>query len=142
MPSMKADVSQPNYLPRCLRGAVEEALADTPVVCLLGPQQSEKSTLARLYEPDRRYVSLEDNVYFALAQQDPEGFIDNLPEQVAIDEVQRVPELTLVIKRSVDANRKAGRFLLTGSANLLQLPRLADSLAGRMEGLYLHPLKT
>lgn len=142
MPSMKADVSQPNYLPRCLRGAVEEALADTPVVCLLGPRQIGKSTLARLCEPDRRYVSLDDNVYFALAQQDPEGFIDNLPEQVAIDEVQRVPELTLVIKRSVDANRKAGRFLLTGSANLLQLPRLADSLAGRMEGLYLHPLKT
>ena len=142
MPSMKADVSQPNDLLRCLRGAVEEALADTPVVCLLGPRQSEKSTLARLCEPDRRYVSLDDNVYFALAQQDPEGFIDNLPEQVAIDEVQRVPVLTLAIKRSVDANRKAGRFLHTGSANLLQLPRLADSLAGRMEGLYLHPLKT
>ncbi len=78
--------------------------------------------------------------YFALAQQDPEGFIDALPEQVAIDEVQRVPELTLAIKRSVDANRKAGRFLITGSANLLQLPRLADSLAGRMECLHLHPL--
>jgi predicted AAA+ superfamily ATPase len=78
--------------------------------------------------------------YFALAQQDPEGFIDALPEQVAIDEVQRVPELTLVIKRSVDANREAGRFLITGSANLLQLPRLADSLAGRMECLHLHPL--
>ena len=142
MPSMKADVSQPNYLSRCLRGAVEAALTDTLVVCLLGPRQSGKSTLARLCEPDRRYVSLGDKGYFALAQQDPEGFIDNLPEQVAIDEVQRVPELTLAIKRSVDANRKAGRLMLTGSANLLQLPRLADLLAGRMEGLYLDPLKT
>src|SRR5690606_2198520 len=70
---------------------------------------------------------------------DPEGFVDSLPERVTIDEIQRVPELTLAIKRSVDARRRSGRFLLTGSANLLQLPRLADSLAGRMECLYLQP---
>jgi predicted AAA+ superfamily ATPase len=96
--------------------------------------------LARHCDPERRYVSLDDRVYYDLAMKDPEGFIDGLPEMAAIDEVQRVPELTLAIKRNVDANRKLGRFLLTGSANLLQLPRLADSLAGRMECLYLHPL--
>jgi len=137
---MKADASDQSYLPRHLKGAVEAALSDTPVVCLVGPRQCGKSTLARHCDPSRQYVSLDDKGYFALAQQDPEGFIDGLPERVAIDEVQRVPELTLAIKRNVDANRKAGRFLLTGSANLLQLPRLADSLAGRMEYLYLHPL--
>ncbi len=137
---MKADVIDEGYLPRHLRGALEAALVDTPVVCLLGPRQCGKSTLARLCEPQRKYVSLDDKAYYELAQQDPEGFIDGLPEQVAIDEVQRVPELTLAIKRNVDANRRAGRFLLTGSANLLQLPRLADSLAGRMECLHLHPL--
>lgn len=137
---MSAARSDQAYLPRYLKGALEAALSDTPVVCLLGPRQCGKSTLARLCEPNRHYVSLDDKGYFAFAQQDPEGFINGLPEQAAIDEVQRVPELTLAIKRNVDANRKAGRFLLTGSADLMQLPRMADSLAGRMECLHLHPL--
>lgn len=129
----------PRYLPRHLSSALGEALADTPVVCLLGPRQCGKSTLARHCEPERPYISLDEQVYLDLALRDPQGFVDNLPERVAIDEVQRAPELTLAIKRSVDANRQPGRFLLTGSANLLQLPRLGDSLAGRMECLYLHP---
>jgi predicted AAA+ superfamily ATPase len=130
---------QQAYLPRHLAPALVAAVADTPVVCLLGPRQCGKSTLARHCDPQRAYISLDEQVYFDLALRDPQGFIDNLPERVAIDEVQRAPELALAIKRSVDANRKPGRFLLTGSANLLQLPRLADSLAGRMECLYLHP---
>ena len=118
---------------------VVEALEDTPVVCILA-RQCGKSTLARHCEPKRAYMSLDQRDYFDLARNDPEGFIDQLPERVAIDEIQRVPELTLAIKRSVDAKRRPGRFLLTGSANLLQLPRLADSLAGRMECVYLQPL--
>ena len=126
--------------PRHLRNAMKIALSDTPVVCLLGPRQSGKSTLAQSYDLNRTYVDLDDQDLLRLAKNDPQGFIDELPEQVTIDEIQRVPELTLAIKRSVDANRKPGRFLLTGSANLLQLPRLADSLAGRMECLHLHPL--
>lgn len=115
------------------------ALEDTPVVCILGSRQCGKSTLARLVGGDRAYVSLDDPSSYQLAMSDPKGFIGELPEYVTIDEVQRVPELTLAIKQSVDANRKPGRFLLTGSANLLQLPRLADSLAGRMEWLELQP---
>lgn len=137
---MTPTLTEQTYLPRHLREALEAALADTPVVCLLGPRQCGKSTLARHCQPDRHYLSLDDRAYLDLAQADPQGFIDDLPERVAIDEVQRAPELSLAIKRSVDANRKPGRFLLTGSANLLQLPRLSDSLAGRMECLYLHPL--
>lgn len=117
-----------------------EALADTPVVCLLGPRQCGKSTLARYSEPDRAYISLDDRNYLNLATHDPEGFLAGLPNRVTLDEIQRAPELTLAIKRNVDADRRPGRFLLTGSANLLQLPRLADSLAGRMECLYLQPL--
>jgi len=132
--------TEQTYLPRHLRGALVVALSDTPVVCLLGPRQCGKSTLSRHCDPERHYVSLDDKIYMDLAMSDPQGFVDDLPEKVAIDEVQRAPELTLAIKRSVDANRKPGRFLLTGSANLLQLPRLADSLAGRMECLSLHPL--
>lgn len=118
---------------------MDEALADTPVVCLLGPRQCGKSTLARTLDPARHYLSLDDANLLRAARKDPEGFIGQLPERITIDEVQRVPELLLTIKRSVDENRRPGRFLLTGSANLLQVPRLADSLAGRMECLYLHP---
>lgn len=127
------------YLRRGLRHPLKEALSDTPVVCILGPRQCGKSTLARNGNPNRHYLSLDDRTYLDLARHDPQGFIGGLPERVTIDEIQRVPELMLAIKRSVDANRKPGRFLLTGSANLLQLPRLADSLAGRMECLYLNP---
>jgi predicted AAA+ superfamily ATPase len=93
-----------------------------------------------MMEPDRAYISLDESAYLQAAQSDPISFIAELPDYVTIDEVQRAPELFLAIKRSVDTDRRPGRFLLTGSANLLQLPRLADSLAGRMECLYLHPL--
>lgn len=126
------------YLKRRIETALAAALKDTPVVCILGPRQCGKSTLALHQAPDRSYISLDDQNFFHLASADPQGFIGDLPEYVTIDEVQRVPEITLAIKRSVDANRKPGRFLLTGSANLLQLPRLADSLAGRMEWIDLH----
>jgi len=137
---MMSRQSDDGYIDRHITPALHEALADTPVVCLLGPRQCGKSTLARHCQPDRSYITLDDRNYLNLATQDPEGFLEGLPDQVTIDEIQRVPELTLAIKRSVDRDRQAGRFLLTGSANLLQLPRLADSLAGRMECLYLQPL--
>jgi predicted AAA+ superfamily ATPase len=127
------------YLKRHLEASLVEALRDTPVVCILGPRQCGKSTLARKVAPERLYVSLDSPANYNVANTDPTGFIGELPEFVTIDEVQRVPELTLAIKLSVDANRKPGRFLLTGSANLLQLPRLADSLAGRMEWIELQP---
>ena len=133
-------LDESGYLPRSIRPALDLALSDTPVVCLLGPRQCGKSTLARHCEPARSYFSLDDRNYLDLALNDPQGFVDQLPEQVTIDEIQRAPELTLAIKRSVDAHRAPGRFLLTGSADLLQLPRLADSLAGRMEIVELHPL--
>lgn len=128
------------YLPRGLRESLITALADTPVVSLLGPRQCGKSTLAANLDPARLFVSLDDAAYLKLALEDPQGFVSEMPKRVTIDEVQRAPGLTLAIKRSVDHDRRPGRFLLTGSANLLQLPNLADSLAGRMECLYLHPL--
>jgi len=127
-------------LPRGIRRALDEAMTDTPVVCLLGPRQCGKSTIARSLDPGRHYLSLDDGNLLAAAVKDPGGFIAQLPHTVTIDEVQRAPELLLAIKRAVDEKRRPGRFLLTGSANLLQLPHLPDSLAGRMECLYLHPL--
>jgi uncharacterized protein len=127
-------------LPRGINSAVNEAMKDTPVVCLLGPRQCGKSTLARSLDPARQYLSLDDANLLAAAIKDPGGFISQFPENITLDEVQRAPELLLAIKRTVDEQRRPGRFLLTGSANLLQLPHLPDSLAGRMECLYLHPL--
>ena len=126
--------------PRLISNALQEALADTPVVCLLGPRQSGKTTLAQNYCPDFSYITFDDATLLDLARRDPVGFIQGLSDHVILDEVQRVPELMPAIKASVDRDRKPGRFLLTGSANLLLLPRVQESLAGRVEVLHLYPL--
>jgi uncharacterized protein len=119
---------------------VREALADTPAVLVTGPRRSGKTTLVRtLIEDDRLYVTLDDQSMFDAAKDDPVGFIRGM-DRVAIDEVQRVPELLLAIKKSIDDDRRPGRFLLTGSANVMTLPKVADSLAGRMETIPMLPL--
>lgn len=119
-----------------------EALADTPVVLLNGARQTGKSTLVQALaaREGRRYLTLDDRVVLAAAKSDPAGFIAGLSGPVVMDEVQRAPELFLDIKAAVDRERTPGRFLLTGSANVLLLPTLADSLSGRMEILSLWPL--
>jgi hypothetical protein len=129
--------------PRHMTGLLLDALADTPVVLLHGARQTGKSTLAQWLAEKKhkaRYVTLDDAGVLSAARSDPSGFIHGLESPVVIDEVQRAPELFPAIKVSVDRNRKPGRFLLTGSANVLLLPRLAESLAGRMEILKLWPL--
>lgn len=128
--------------PRLVRERLREALADSPVVLLHGPRQCGKTTLARSLgeDGDRQYLTLDDAATFAAVQADPAGFVLDLEGPVTIDEVQRVPELFLAIKQAVDRDRRPGRFLLTGSANALFVPRVADSLAGRMEIVRLHPL--
>lgn len=119
-----------------------DALADTPVTLLNGARQTGKSTLVKSLsmEQGRRYLTLDDRVTLAAAKNDPEGFIAGVGDFVTLDEVQRAPELFLAIKAAVDRDRRSGRFLLTGSANVLLLPDIADSLAGRMEVLSLWPL--
>lgn len=121
---------------------VTEALADSPVVLIHGPRQCGKTTLARLVgdAAGYAYLSFDDDVRRAAAQSDPVGFVADLPDKVILDEIQRVPELFTSLKVAVDSRRQPGRFILTGSANVLLVPRLADSLAGRMEILRLHPL--
>ncbi len=126
--------------PRSILRSLEEALSDTPVVALLGPRQSGKSTLAGALTPRREYVTLDEEPTLRTAREDPIEFVAALPARVTIDEVQRVPELLLAIKAAVDRDRRPGRFLLTGSADLLLLPKVADSLAGRIEFVQLHPL--
>jgi hypothetical protein len=129
--------------PRGLARAVAEALADRPVVLVNGARQTGKTTLARHLAATvhpARYVTLDDASVLAAAHGDPAGFVSGLQEPVILDEVQRVPELFPAIKAAVDRDRTAGRFLLTGSADVLLLPRLSESLAGRMEVHTLWPL--
>ena len=126
--------------PRRLKPRIEEALADTPVVMLNGPRQAGKTTLAAQFAvAGRRYLTLDDAATLASARADPVGLVRGI-DRAVIDEVQRAPDLMLAIKRAVDQDRRPGRFLLTGSANLMLLPTVADSLAGRMETLALLPL--
>ena len=121
---------------RHIEARIVESLADTPAVFLQGARQCGKSTLARIIAEaphPARYVSLDDATAFAAAQADPEQFIANQPYPLVIDEVQRVPQLFRAIKASVDRDRRAGRFLLTGSADVAVVPELSHSLAGRVE---------
>jgi len=129
-----------DWRPRHVAGPLKAALADTPVVCLLGPRQSGKSSLVRRAFPHRAYFSFDDGNVLQAAAADPAGFLAQLPETVTLDEVQRAPAVLPAIKLSVDRDRRPGRFLLTGSANLLLLPSVSESLAGRMEIVQLYPL--
>lgn len=126
--------------PRRIESRIAEALADTPVVLLAGPRQAGKTTLVRqVAENGLRYLTMDDELTLLSAREDPVGMIRSL-DRAVIDEIQRAPALLLAIKKSVDEDRRPGRFLLTGSANLMALPTVADSLAGRMETLSLPPL--
>ncbi len=135
------DMKPDNLYPRYVEPRVLESLTDTPVVLIHGPRQCGKTTLARLVGDARgfTYLSFDDDVQRSAAQVDPVGYVADLPEHVILDEVQRVPELFTSMKAAVDARLKPGRFILTGSAHVLLVPRLADSLAGRMAILRLHP---
>lgn len=131
-----------NPIQRWALARVEEALADTPVVLVHGPRQVGKSTLVRevAERTGADYLTLDDWRVLAFAREDPAGFLRSHPGHVVIDEVQRAPELLLAMKAEIDRNRTPGRFLLTGSANVLTVPKVADSLAGRMEIIDLLPL--
>ena len=124
---------------RFLRPRLLEALDDTPVVLVHGPRQCGKTTLAQTIE-GYTYITFDDKVQLAAAQADPVGFVADLPKYVTLDEIQRVPELFVTLKAAIDRDRQPGRFILTGSANVLLAPQLSDSLAGRMELLRLYPL--
>jgi len=118
------------------------ALADTRVVLLNGARQTGKSTLVQLVATQRggRYLTLDDPATAGLARSDPSALVREAGHFMVIDEVQHAPDLFPAIKRVVDADGRPRQFLLTGSANVFLLPRLAESLAGRMEILPLHPL--
>ena len=129
-----------NMFERFIADRLKIALTDTPSILIVGPRRAGKTTLTKMMEaPSRTYITLDDKAMLESARFDPAGFIRHL-DTVTIDEVQRAPELLLAIKKSIDEDYRPGRFLLTGSANVLTLPKVADSLAGRMETFYLLPL--
>jgi uncharacterized protein len=125
---------------RLIERRVTQALSDTPVVLIVGSRRVGKTTLVRkMNDPARDYITLDDQTNLDAARGDPTSFIREL-DRVTIDEIQRAPELLLAIKKSIDEDYRPGRFLLTGSANVLTLPRVADSLAGRIETINMLPL--
>lgn len=150
---------EPAFYPRYAEQLLTEALEDSPVVLIQGPRQCGKTTLSQMVcapehltwhgrppsilvrrSRDYTYVNFDDDDARAGAQADPIGFVADLPERVILDEIQRVPALFPALKMEVDRRRVPGRFLLTGSTNVLQVPTIQDSLAGRLEVVRLHPL--
>jgi len=125
------------------RALVVEALGDTRVVFVMGARQVGKSTLTAIVaEQDHpaRILTLDDRATRAAALADPTGFVAGIDEPAVIDEVQRAPDLLLAIKETVDRDPRPGRFLLTGSANVLSNRKVKDALTGRMQIVRLWPL--
>lgn len=160
-------MSKSHFYPRYVERRLAEALEDSPVVLIHGPRQCGKTTLAQFacapnylkwddddlvwgedrmswgvsrQQRDYRYITFDDAVVRDGAQADPMGFVADLPERVILDEIQRVPNLFSAIKLEVDRRRRPGRFILIGSTNVLLIPALSDSLAGRLQVVPLHPL--
>ena len=126
-------------LPRWARQSLDEQLRVMPAVVMTGPRQTGKSQLASALASPRRLLSLEDLNVFDAAHSDTEAPIGG-SEPLTLDEVQRVPELVNAVKLAIDRHRRPGRFLLTGSANLLLMRRVSESLAGRASYLTLWPM--
>ena len=135
-------MNQQLIYPRHIISRLHEALEDSPVVLIHGARQCGKTTLAQSLSGGKgySYINFDDQNLLAAALADPAGFVAGLPDRIILDEIQRVPEIFTSLKMAVDERREPGRFILTGSANVLTLPRLSDSLAGRMAILHLHPL--
>jgi len=121
---------------------ITKGLEYSPVVLLNGARQTGKSTIAQELVNSgklKSYITLDDPLVLSTLLTSPVGYLESLPVGTVIDEIQRAPEIFTSIKYVVDKDRQKGRFLLTGSANVLLLPKLSDSLAGRME---VHTLRT
>lgn len=129
----------PPLYERHLQSRLDESLLDSPAVLINGPRQCGKTTLVQQYRGEMEYFTLDDPSLLDAVRADPLGFVKRL-DRAIIDEVQRAPKLLMALKLVIDEDRRPGRFLLTGSANLLSLPQISDSLAGRIEIHTLLPL--
>lgn len=126
---------------RFIQNEVDSFLKIMPVLLIIGARQTGKTTFVEAIakEKNYNYITLDDELSLSNAIRDPSGWLMSLQKPIIIDEVQRVPEIFLSIKKDVDQNRKPGRYILTGSANPLLLPKLGDSLAGRMGVVNMYP---
>ena len=129
-----------NTYPRHMMAALSQRLRVMPAVVVTGARQTGKSTLVKVLTQEKRsYFSLDDMDVFELARENPESLVGSAMN-VTLDEVQREPDLLIAVKRAIDSNRQSGRFLLTGSANLLLMQGVSESLAGRASYLTLWPM--
>lgn len=126
---------------RAITAVALQAAKEFPILTIVGPRQSGKTTLSRALFPDYRYVSLEAPDVRAYAREDPRGFLDEYRDQVIFDEIQRVPDLLSYLQTRVDEDPRPGRFLLTGSQHFLMMRDVSQSLAGRTAILRLLPLE-
>jgi uncharacterized protein len=126
-------------IPRIAAAAARERLAGFPILTITGPRQSGKTTLSRLLAPDLPYLSLEDPDTRAFATEDPRAFLRQVSGGAILDEVQRAPELFSYLQGIVDAERRVGRFILTGSSQFELIESITQSLAGRASMLTLLP---
>ena len=128
------------YIERELSAELLESSREMPLVAILGPRQSGKSTLAKLSFPEKEYISLEDIDAREFATQDPIGFLKKYKRGAIFDEIQRVPSLFSYLQTEVDNDDAPGRYILTGSHQFSLVERITQSLAGRIRLLRLLPL--
>ncbi len=129
---------------RHIESHIAAALEDTPVIVINGARQTGKTTLCKqlvkhqIFDGD--YITFDNPALLKAAKDDPLGFLRSRPQHIILDEIQKAPELLICIKQMVDEDRKNRRYILTGSANVMNLPKVSDSLAGRIEIHNLWPL--
>lgn len=126
-------------LPRLVARSLGDRLRVMPAVVVTGARQTGKSTLAQALTPERRFFSLDDLDVVDVARRDPDALVGGA-QPMTLDEVQREPDLLRAVKRAIDRRRRPGQFLLTGSANLLRMRQISESLAGRASYLTLWPM--
>lgn len=132
-----------NMIKRHITSFVKQSLKDFSAVLVIGARQVGKSTVVKqLYDEGifKSYITLDDISQLEAVTNDPHGFIKNASYPLAIDEIQRVPDLLKAIKKSIDEDKRPGRFLLTGSANIFSYPGVSESLAGRVDIIHLEGL--
>jgi predicted AAA+ superfamily ATPase len=127
-------------IPRHIASYILKYAEQYPLVALVGPRQSGKTTLAQALFPSYKYISLENLDFREQAAQDPRGFLQDYGKHVILDEVQRVPEIFSYLQELVDSTQEPGQYILTGSSQFLLIEGITQSLAGRIVTFKLFPL--
>ena len=127
-------------IPRALGPKLRALSLKFPLVAVIGPRQSGKTTLVRMEFPSLRYVTLEDPDTRDYAARDPRGMLEDLRDGAILDEIERSPGLFSYLQGWVDRHKRMGHYVLTGSQNFLMMQGISQSLAGRVAILRLLPL--